>query len=377
MPTVRIVQNSGVGEHWIIDGPRPWRAPELRLSAPLQLVQLENLAVPAVEKEVEKGNAVSLRGKYYWLQRVVYAGIDVNRLNRVDLRDGSFNADVYVWMRYGGKNDDPIQITFPDLKDPRSFTPDKPLEASIEDDLNYRLYHLASDFKANFDLHYYPFDQQNLIIRFQNTSKPRQQVAYAVDTFGLRVDETSYAHGNSDAFRDIDLWHVAGVRPFVGYVSTASTLGKLPLIASDNRVEYAAFDTEIQLRRDAVAFIVKSLMPLFLLVLIVFATLFFPYSLVKERCTIPVTGVLTSAVLMISINSQLPPVGYTVAMEYAFYVFFGLCLMAMLSGVTCEMLRARSRQRLSATIDLSVKLTYATTVICTVGLYLWFFFGHQ
>ncbi|MFZ0838380.1 MAG: ABC transporter substrate-binding protein [Xanthobacteraceae bacterium] len=357
--------------------PRPMRLGIFQsgrlISAPLQLVQLENLPTVAVDKEIEKGNVVSVRGKFYWLQRVVYAGIDVNRLNRVDVRDGSFNADVYVWMRYGGKNEDPVQITFPDLKDPKSFVPDKPLEAGIGGDLNYRLYHLAADFKANFDLHRYPFDQQNLIIRFQNTSRPRQQVAYAVDTFGLRVDETSYAHGNPDAFRDIDLWHVAGVRPFVGYISTASTLGKLPLISSNNRIEFAAFDTEIQLRRDAVAFITKSLIPLFLLVLIVFATLFFPYSLVKERCTIPVTGVLTSAVLMISINSQLPPVGYTVAMEYAFYVFFGLCLMAMLSGFTCEILRTRNRQGLSATIDLGVKLTYVTTVIGTVGLYFWFF----
>jgi branched-chain amino acid transport system substrate-binding protein len=361
--------------------PRPMRLGIFQsgrlISAPLQLVQLENPATVAVDKEIENGNVVSVRGKFFWLQRVVYTGIDVNRLNRVDPRDGSFNADVYVWMRYGGHNDDPIQITFPDLKDPKNFVPDKPLEAGTEEDLNYRLYHFASDFKANFDLHHYPFDQQNLIIRFQNATKPRQQVAYAVDTFGLRVDETAYAHGNPDAFRDVDLWHVAGVRPFVGYVSTASTLGKLPLISSDNRVEYAAFDTDILLRRDAVAFITKSLMPLFLLVLIVFATLFFPPSLVKERCTIPVTGVLTSAVLMISINSQLPPVGYTVAMEYAFYVFFGLCLMAMLSGVTWEILRTHDRQGLSATIDLGVKLTYATTVLGTLGFYLWFFGGDQ
>src|SRR5262249_51244527 len=270
-------------------------------------------------------------------------------------------------------NDDPTQIMFPDLKDPKSFGPDKLVEGGTQDDLNYRLYRLSGDFKANFDLHDYPFDPQNLIIRFQNISKPRQQVAYAVDTFGLRVDEASYAHGNPDAFRDLQLWRVSGVRPLVGYVSTASTLGKPSLISTDNRVEYATYDTEIKLHRDAIAFIAKSLMPLFLLVLVVFATLFFPYSLVKERTTIPVTGILTSAVLMISINGQLPPVGYTVAIEYAFYVFFGLCLMAMLSGFTCESLRARNRQGLSAAIDRGVRVTYAMTVIVTLGLYVWYF----
>ena len=49
--------------------------------------------------------------------------------------------------------------------------------------------------------------------------------------------------------------------------------------------------------------------------------------------------------------------------------------MAMLSGFTCEILRTRNRQALSATIDLGVKLTYVTTVIGTVGLGLCFGFS--
>jgi hypothetical protein len=38
---------------------------------------------------------------------------------------------------------------------------------------------------------------------------------------------------------------------------------------------------------DVVAFMIKTLVPLFLLVLVVFATLFFPLSLTKERTTLP------------------------------------------------------------------------------------------
>ena len=43
-----------------------------------------------------------------------------------------------------------------------------------------------------------------------------------------------------------------------------------------------------------------------------------PSTLAKERTTIPVTGILTSAVLLISISNQLPALGYTVALEYLF-----------------------------------------------------------
>jgi len=72
-----------------------------------------------------------------------------------------------------------------------------------------------------------------------------------------------------------------------------------------------------------------------------FATLWFPHSLNKEGATIPVTGIQTSAALLISINSQLLTIGYTIAIEYVFYVFFGLCLMAMVSGFLNEKLRVR------------------------------------
>jgi branched-chain amino acid transport system substrate-binding protein len=117
---------------------------------------------------------------------------------------------------------------------------------------------------------------------------------------------------------------VADIRYFVDAFSISSTQGKTAFFDTDDRNEYGGFDTAIVVQRDNVAFMIKTLVPLFLLVLVVFATLFFPPSLSKERTTIPVTGILTSAVLLISIGNQLPSLGYTMALEYIFYVFFAL-----------------------------------------------------
>jgi ABC-type branched-subunit amino acid transport system substrate-binding protein len=359
------------------DMPRPMRLGSFQsgrlITSPLQLVLVADPTLVDLDSEMKKGNIVQIGDSFYWLQRVVYAGIDINQLDRVDVRNSSFNVDFYLWMLYGGDGDDPTHVTFPDLKDVDAFDPAHPLESGMQSDLNYRLYRVTGDFKQDFDLHDYPFDQQNLLIRFQNTNKPRQEIAYVIDTFGLHVDDASNARVNPDAFRGLQLWHLNAVRPFVDYVSTSSTLGKPSLIANDNRTEYAGFDTEIQLRRDYIAFMIKTLMPLFLLVLVVFATLFFPNSLTKERTTIPVTGILTSAVLMISINSQLPAIGYTVAIEYIFYVFFALCLMAMITGFLTEILRNKKRHGVSVALDVGSKLVYATTVFVTAGIYFWLY----
>src|SRR5208337_1697749 len=134
--------------------------------------------------------------------------------------------------------------------------------------------------------------------------------------------------------------------------SIQSTLGEPALFGTSNRTEYGGSALAVVVQRNVVAFMVKALLPLFLLMLVVFATLFFPPSMAKERLTIPVTGILTSAVLLISITNQLPPLGYTVALEYIFYMFFLLCLMAMVTGLLAEILRNKTFHHHVIKVDL-------------------------
>src|SRR5260370_40896150 len=111
------------------------------------------------------------------------------------------------------------------------------------------------------------------------------------------------------------------------------------------KTEFAGFETVIVLQRSGAIYILKNLLPLFLLALVVFATLFFPETLYRERVTIPVTAILTSAVLLLAIDNQLGDVGYTVAAEQIFYVFFALCLLVMLAGCGHERSRHARRTR--------------------------------
>jgi len=369
--------------------PRPIRYGFFRkdrfISAPLQLVRVQNPELIDVVAEMDAGHIVQIGDLLYWLQRVVYTGIDITHLDRIDVRNGSFAARFFLWMRYAGSDDLPTQVAFPDLDG--DFNPAHPAQSGTEEGLNYRLYDVSGTFKARYDLHDFPFDRQSPVIRLQNRDHPREQVAYVIDTFGLQTDRTGAASdgtasdgsapdgsapdGSADAFRDLQLWHVLGVQPFAASVSIRSTLGKPALFETANRVEYGAYATEIVLERNAVAFMVKTLIPLFLLVLVVFVTFFFPETLAEERTTIPITAILTSAVLLISIGSDLPGLGYTVAVEYLFYVFFGLCLMAMFVGFLTEHLRLRAMKGHRDVIDTIGIVTYCSVVAITAGVFWW------
>jgi branched-chain amino acid transport system substrate-binding protein len=339
------------------------------VTAPLQLVPVEDPIYVDLAKETEAGHIVALRGLEYWLQRVVYTGIDINRLSRIDQRTGTFSVDFYFWMRYGGGDDAPTHVDFPRPVDKNAFDPKRPLHAGSEDGLNYRLYRIIGDFKANYDLHDYPFDVQQLLIRMQNTEQRRELVTYVIDTFGLEPT----AEKRASAFHDLQLWRFLDLRYFIDSFSIQSTLGLPAYFASSSRTEYAAFNAAIFMRRNFRIFIFKTLLPVFLLVSVVFATMFFSTGLLKEQVTIPVTGILTSAVLLIAMGNQLPDIGYTVAIELAFYIFFALCLMTMVSAFLQDRLRGTGKNQLALTLNHAGKIIYLVTVFGTVFGFWWYY----
>jgi hypothetical protein len=193
-----------------------------------------------------------------------------------------------------------------------------------------------------------------------------------IDTFGLHLHRPEPGPLDArDAFRDLQLWHVTDLRYYVDAFSINSTQGKTAFFDTDNRDEFGGFDTAVVVQRDVLAFIVKTLVPLFLLVLVVFATLFFPLNLTSSRASVPVTGILTSAVLLNSISGQLPPLGYTMALEYIFYVFFGLCLVAMCSAFIGDILRGKTYHGHAIAVDQIARFAYVGVVFLTIAFFAW------
>ena len=101
---------------------------DVGITAPLQLVLVENPEAIDLDEDVRMGYIVSLGSRQYWLQRVVYTGIDINRVNRIDVKQGTFNIDFYLWMRYSGEDDTPTQMEFPAFLRKGGFDPKRVLK---------------------------------------------------------------------------------------------------------------------------------------------------------------------------------------------------------------------------------------------------------
>src|SRR5271165_5324442 len=87
--------------------------------------------------------------------------------------------------------------------------------------------------------------------------------------------------------------------------------------------------------------------------------------LIKEKVTVAVTGALSGAVLLTAINSQLGSIGYTIAIEYAFFVFFGLSTFSIIAALTAEHFRHIKRAHMAIATE---RATRAIFLLAIVGL---------
>lgn len=127
---------------------------------------------------------------------------------------------------------------------------------------------------------------------------------------------------------------------------------------------------DVRLQRDTASFVVKNLLPLLLLTTLLYASLFLPFSRgTPIRVNLAVTSILTSAVLLGNISNRLPDIGYTVAIEYGFYVFFALALTCTVIAILGNHRATSSQERKSRHLSTASKVIYPLLVLGVVLAY--------
>lgn len=353
-------------------------------SAPVQLVPVEN-PDPA---EIASGGVVPVMGgKFARFQQVVFTGIYLNEISRLDLPQSSFTADFYLWLRAAGNtarpgNADPADIVFPDLLR-GEFDKARPAERrDLPDGSAYQLWHVQGEFRTDFDLRRFPFDRQTVVLRLSNARAASDRIVYALDRRALidsrpAADSSAAMLENSgdgsplgwpvgpEAFEDLTQWQALNVGERRDVLVTPSALGDPLLVGSERVRELSGFRLEVELRRRAATTMVKTLLPVGLLTLMMFASLWYPRTLVRDKVAVALASALSGAVLLAAINSQLGNVGYTMAVEYAFYVFFALALLCTVSVFVAERLRLAGNYRAAVRTEFATRLAFVLILAAT------------
>lgn len=341
-------------------------------SAPLQLVPVSH----PDPREIAAGRVVEIAvGRYAQRQKVVYSGMFLNELPRIDVAQSTFTADFYVWMRFvrdaAPDGADPTQIEFPHMVR-GSFAAARPAtEHELDDGTTYRLWRVTGEFKNDFDLHRYPADRQELEIQFFNARAASDQLVYVVDRSALDVatptvgEASRFPVASSEAFRNLTQWHPVRVTTLIDNLVAQSALGDPALVGLERVRELSGFKMQIDVQRDIGTTLIKTLLPIGLMTLIMFATLYFPPALAAPKVMVAITAGLSGAVLLTAINAQLGNVGYVIAVEYGFYVFFALCLVCIVVVLIGE--RQRLAGRSTAMVDRIGRAVFAAGLLGTAA----------
>lgn len=330
-------------------------------SAPVQLVPVSQ----PTAADIASGTLIDLgNGAFARKQMVVYTGVYLNEVPRIDIAQSTFTADFYVWIRSAPGAVNAADLDFPDMTR-GSFAADKPsVERKLDDGTTYRLWRVRGDFKNDYDLHHYPMDRQSLLLRFFNARAGADSVVYVQDRRMSGPDGAAGgAAASPDAFRNLTQWDARTATANRDVQVTRSGLGDPTLTSAEQQRELSGYRVSVDVRRRTAVTLAKTLLPLLMMTFIMFAALFFPQGLVKEKITVAITGALSGAVLLTSVNSALGGVGYTVAGEYAFYLFFGLCLLSILSVLAAENFRVAKKPRSARMVEVTTRWLYATSVL--------------
>jgi ABC-type branched-subunit amino acid transport system substrate-binding protein len=334
-------------------------------SAPRQLVPITSTPDKNAATQI-----VEIGDNTFAIKRVVQSGVDFNLIRDLNTVAETFYADFFVWFKYYG-DDDAANVVFTNISDPQTLTVDE-VRSEETDGQKYKVYRVTGSFTSPLDFRSFPFDSQNLQVRFQNRTLTSDQLVYAIDSDFTLIDQSERlsSGGNATtAINQISNWQANTLLAFAGSVGTSSNLGDPDVKVATQGIEFSQVGVNIDISRNVGQFLLKNLLPLVLLLAITYISLFFSHEQTTERVSFGITGVLTGAVLLSTVVSVLPDVGYTVAIEWAFYAFIllsALCILVALIGGRLNEAKQISEMR---TLDLVSRIGYPVLVGLVVLAY--------
>jgi hypothetical protein len=185
-------------------------------------------------------------------------------------------------------------------------------------------------------------------------------------TLAPTAGSTKFANAAPAAFRNLTQWEPQAMTITRDIRVTDSALGNQRRVGVQAVREVNGLQVIVEVSRHILSTLAKTLLPLALLTLIMYASLHFPHGLVKEKVTVAITAALSGAVLLAAINAQLGSVGYLIAVEFIFYIFFALCLLCIVSVLAAERLRAAGKTPIAVRTEAWTRMAYVAVTLTTM-----------
>lgn len=247
----------------------------------------------------------------------VKVGMYINDIQSIDLHSYSFVADVYVWFR----DNDAELVPGKSFEWMNMFAPDDHVQTDIDpepvaqkDGSQYQVFRHQGPFAAKFSVKTFPFDAHNLTIEIEDQEWDSSRLVYSVDQVTMNPD--IQLPGFIIGAPTMEIRN----RPY------PTTFGDTDLKEGQS---YSRAVVSIPISRPVVSGITKSLLPVFIVVLVAAAALLLKPEHIEARVGLSITALLTLVALQFSAQAALPDVGYLLMLDQIYLASYGFVLLVV------------------------------------------------
>jgi hypothetical protein len=254
---------------------------------------------------------------------VITIGAYINDILAIDLRNHAFTVDMYVWFRWTdaaidpGKSFEFMNMVNPDNRELKRIYEEPQVQP---DGSRYLAYRYHGSFSSKFPIGQYPFDTQVLRIHIEDADRPIDQQRYQWDKLTLNPAITLPGYRIAEPFVTVNDY------PY------PTTFGDPARTTNET---YSRVTIEIPITRPWLSGAVKTLLPIFIIVLCAAAAPALGAHLVEARVGLVITALLTLVALQFATAGNLPEVGYLLMIEQIFiasYAFMLLIIATIVHG---------------------------------------------
>jgi ABC-type branched-subunit amino acid transport system substrate-binding protein len=339
------------------------------LSAPLQYRAVQDPERFDLAADLADGKAFKIGDQVFRQYRVAYVGVDINEVSNLNPQAQTFDADFLLWFRYTGDKS-AENVFFSNAANPEMTLPD-PLDTTEDEGEQFAMYRISSTFTEPMNFQDYPWDQHLLTISMQNLSLSQDDLVYVPDQANLQQSQAERLRSAVDftrPFNRIPSWIAERVFFSQGSATSRSTTPD-PRTGAPEYEQVSTYQVQMSYLRDVGSFLIKNLLPLALLALVTYISLFFSPENASTRIGFSITAILTTAVLLQSISSNLPDIGYTVAIEWGYYAYIGLSAVLVLINITIDRWYKAKRFAAVRQLDRIARVVYPVVLLVVVAAY--------
>ncbi|HEY6561835.1 MAG TPA: ABC transporter substrate-binding protein, partial [Polyangiaceae bacterium] len=276
----------------------------------------------------------------------VYAGVYLHDVAKFDQKDGVFDADFELWVKWRGDFD------ATQLKIANAAEVDRQVVGEEKDGQWQSMrWRVRGTMRGEFPVQNFPFDSQTLAI-----------VLELPERYGQLVPDLA-GSGMRERFSITGWLYEPFFSPRVAQETYRSDLGAIAGEGRPTHVGRAAF--EVTLRRPLLTAAIKLFLPLLVILMVAVVALFIHPKELEVRAAVGVTALLACFAFQFAVADSMPNVAYITLADLLFLVSYAVCAVLMAVSVAGYWLHEHDKPNAWKKLDVAGLIAFPICMAAT------------